>query len=78
MDWRDLLIEQQIAEAIERGEMATPNLAGRALPDIDRQRPDGWWAERYVAEAKASIEREPEPGEDMIAAFRRRPTRRPS
>jgi hypothetical protein len=44
----DRLLEQRLAEAAAQGELDAPTLKGKPLPDIDRQRGDGWWADRFV------------------------------
>lgn len=55
MSFIDLLVEQKIAEAIERGELDPGPLKGKPLPDIDQQRRDGWWAEEFVKRERSRI-----------------------
>ena len=57
MSWIDRVVEQRIAEAIERGELDTPNLRGASL-DLDQQRNDGWWAEQLVRKERSRVRRE--------------------
>ena len=48
MSWLERSLEERLAQAARTGELDTPHLAGKPLPDLDQQRPDGWWAERFV------------------------------
>lgn len=49
MSWVSLLIEEHLAEEIESGRfVVAERLKGRPIPDIDRHRDDGWWAEEFV------------------------------
>ncbi|MGB8858781.1 MAG: DnaJ family domain-containing protein [Ilumatobacteraceae bacterium] len=58
MSWIDRIVEQQIASAIERGELDTPErLRGKPL-DLDTQRGDGWWAEQFVRKERSHLLRE--------------------
>ena len=67
----DNVVERQIREAIERGELETPTLAGKPIPDLDVQRPDGWWAEKFVERELARGD-DGDPIADMIAVWRSR------
>lgn len=58
MSWIDRIVEQQIAGAIERGELDIPeHLRGRPL-DLDAPRNDGWWAEQFVRRERSQLLRE--------------------
>lgn len=48
MSWIERAVEERLANAAASGELDTPHLTGRPLPDLDRQRSQGWWAERFV------------------------------
>ena len=55
MSWIDQIVEQQIAAAIKRGELDTPeHLKGKPL-DLDTQRGDGWWAEQFVRKERSRL-----------------------
>jgi hypothetical protein len=55
----DLIVERQIAAAIERGELEVPPaLKGRPLPDLDQVRPAGWWAEQFARREQSRLERD--------------------
>jgi len=41
-------VERSIREGIERGELAVQTGRGEPIPDIDRRRADGWFAERLA------------------------------
>ena len=72
VSWIDRIVEQRIAEAIERGELDTPNLRGASL-DLDQQRSDGWWAEQLVRKERSRALREdslPERGTRQTAFWR--------
>lgn len=58
MSWIDRIVERQIAEAMARGELDTPeHLRGKPL-DLDTQRGDGWWAEQFVRRERSHLVRE--------------------
>ena len=58
MSWIDRIVEQQIAQAMARGELDTPeHLRGKPL-DLDTQRGDGWWAEQFVRRERSQLLRE--------------------
>ncbi len=58
MSWIDRIVEQQIAGAIARGELDTPErLRGKPL-DLDAPRNDGWWAEQFVRRERSQLLRE--------------------
>lgn len=42
------MLEERLAKAAADGELDTPHLRGTALPDLDRPREQGWWANRFV------------------------------
>lgn len=70
MSFIDLLVEQKITEAIERGELDPGPLKGKPLPDIDRQRRGGWWAEEFVKRERSRVVREA--AEDELTRWRHR------
>lgn len=54
MSWIGRAVEERLARAAAAGELdAAPSLKGKPLPDIDRRRPDGWWADQFVAREKS-------------------------
>jgi hypothetical protein len=54
MSWIARAVEERLARAAAAGELdAAPSLRGKPLPDIDRQRPAGWWADQFVAREKS-------------------------
>jgi hypothetical protein len=72
VDFVDRLVDKKITEAIERGEMDTPTLAGTPIPDLDTMRPPGWWAEQFVEREKARLQADDDrPVNDMTEAWRR-------
>lgn len=76
MSWIERAVEQQLAAAIERGELETPaHLKGKPL-DLDTQRGDGWWAEQFVRKERSQILRDESQAERgrRAAAFWRAPT----
>lgn len=76
MSWIERAVEQQLAAAIERGELETPaHLKGKPL-DLDTQRGDGWWAEQFVRKERSQILRDESQGERSrrAAAFWRAPS----
>jgi hypothetical protein len=42
------MLEQKLAAAARDGELDGGPLKGKPLPDLDRQRPAGWWAEQFT------------------------------
>jgi hypothetical protein len=48
MSWVERLVEERLAKAAANGELDTPHLKGKPLPDLDRSRSQGWWADRFV------------------------------
>ena len=58
VSWVERLVEQRIAEAIERGELDPGPLRGKPIPDLDQHRPDGWWAEQFVIRERRRLARE--------------------
>jgi hypothetical protein len=59
MSWIERVIEERLARAAASGELDTPHLKGRPLPDLDRPREPGWWADAAAAEARAGFWRAP-------------------
>ena len=49
MSWIERMLEERLASAAANGELAAPHLEGKPLPDLDRPRSQGWWAERFAA-----------------------------
>ena len=48
MSWIERMLEERLAQAARDGELDVPHLHGKPLPDIDRPREQGWWAEQFV------------------------------
>lgn len=48
MSWIERSIEERLAQAAADGELDTPHLWGTPIPDLDRPRPQGWWADQFV------------------------------
>jgi hypothetical protein len=48
MGWIERSVEERLANAAAAGELDAPTLKGKPLPDLDRPRPQGWWAEQFV------------------------------
>ncbi len=48
MSWLDRVVEERLAEAAANGELAAPDLEGRPIADLHWERPEGWWARRFV------------------------------
>ncbi len=48
MSWIENMLEQRLAAAARDGELDGGPLKGKPIRDLDRQRPAGWWAERFV------------------------------
>ena len=73
----EFLVERRIREAIERGELDAPSLAGKPIEDVDVQRPPGWWAEQWARRELARDDAS-DPIAEMLAVWRRRrPGQRP-
>lgn len=58
MSWIERAVEERLAQAARNGELSTPHLEGKPLDDLDRQRPQGWWADRFVARELSHDRRE--------------------
>jgi Domain of unknown function (DUF1992) len=48
VSWIERLVEERLAQAAASGELDTPHLKGKPLPDLDRPREQGWWADQFV------------------------------
>lgn len=48
MSWIERAVEERLARAARDGELSPPHLAGKPLDDLVRERPQGWWADRFV------------------------------
>jgi hypothetical protein len=48
VSWIEPIVEERLANAAAAGELDTPHLAGKPLPDLDQPREQGWWADRFV------------------------------
>lgn len=48
MSWLERSLEERLAKAAADGELDVPHLAGKPFADLDRPRPQGWWAEQFV------------------------------
>ena len=51
-------MEERLAQAAANGELDAPTLKGKPIADLDRRRPDGWWAEQFVARERSHDRRE--------------------
>ena len=51
-------MEERLAQAAANGELDAPTLKGKPIADLDRRRPDGWWADRFVARERSHDRRE--------------------
>lgn len=47
------MLEERLARAAADGELDAPHLRGTPLPDLDRPREPGWWADRFVARERS-------------------------
>ena len=76
VSWIDQIVEQQIAAAIKRGDMDTPEHLRGASLDLDTQRGDGWWAEQFVRKERSRLLRDDSLPEraTRASAFWRAPT----
>jgi hypothetical protein len=72
VDIVEVIVERQVAAAIERGDMETPTLSGTRISDIDERRRSGWWAERFVRDESAKADPKPDAGVEMRAAWAER------
>lgn len=48
MSWIERAVEERLAQAAADGELDTPHLRGKPIADLDRPRPQGWWADQFV------------------------------
>ena len=48
VSWIERVIEERLAQAAAAGELDAPHLNGKPLPDLDRPREQGWWADQFV------------------------------
>jgi hypothetical protein len=48
VSWIERMLEERLSRAAASGELDTPHLAGKPLPDLDNPRSQGWWAEQFV------------------------------
>lgn len=54
MSWVSRAVEQRLAEAVANGDLDPPErLKGKPIPDLDRPRPDGWWADQFAARERS-------------------------
>ncbi len=67
VSWIERAVEERLAQAARNGELTAPHLAGKPLDDLDRPRPQGWWAERFV-ERELSHDRRVRALDDAAAA----------
>ena len=49
------ITERRIREAREAGLFNDLNGAGQPIPDLDKERPPGWWAARWVKEERGKL-----------------------
>lgn len=48
VSWIDRMLEERLSQAAENGDLDAGPLQGKPLDDLDRPRPQGWWAEQFV------------------------------
>ena len=53
MDIAEVIAERLIAEAQGRGEFDNVAGSGQPIADLDRSRPPGWWAARWIERERA-------------------------
>lgn len=54
MTWLSRAVEERLARAAADGELDLPDrLKGKPIADLDQQRPDGWWADQFVARERS-------------------------
>jgi len=54
MTWMSRAVEERLAQAAANGELDTPDrLKGKPIPDLDRPRAPGWWADQFVARERS-------------------------
>lgn len=51
-------MEERLAQAAANGELDAPTLKGKPIADLDRRRPDGWWADQFAARERSHDRRE--------------------
>ncbi len=52
------IAERRIRAAREEGLFDNLAGAGKPIPDLDQERPPGWWAERWVEQERALVKAE--------------------
>lgn len=58
MDAFETIADRRIAAAREAGLFDDLALRGRPIPDLDRQRPPGWWASRLIKRERSILRAE--------------------
>jgi hypothetical protein len=48
VSWIDRMLEERLSQAAANGELDAGPLHGKPFDDLDRPRPQGWWAEQFV------------------------------
>lgn len=48
VSWIDRMLEDRLSQAAANGELDAGPLHGKPFDDLDRPRPQGWWAEQFV------------------------------
>ena len=48
MSWIERSVEERLAKAAAAGDLDAPMLHGKPIGDLDRPRPQGWWADQFV------------------------------
>ena len=48
VSWIERMVEERLAQAAADGELSAPTLEGKPIHDLHWERPQGWWAERFV------------------------------
>lgn len=58
MSWIERAVEERLAQAARDGALSPAHLEGKPLDDLDRQRPQGWWADRFVERERSHDRRQ--------------------
>lgn len=58
MSFLERIVEEKLARAARSGELDVPHLSGKPIPDLDRPRPTGWWADQFVARERSAQRRQ--------------------
>ena len=70
MSWLGRRLEERLSEAAANGELAAPRLEGKPIADLHWERPQGWWAQRFVERERSHDRREVAEQEVALARAR--------